>query len=113
MESKEADGADLASVTHGATQKGPPKKTQQSLHAFFDSTAIGTTSQKRKAARDCDAGLRAQTEKATDAEEAKAAREAAKVIALKEKLAAQRAVGVRTELQKAQALVEFATRRQA
>ena len=74
MESKEADGADLASVTHGATQKGPPKKTQQSLHAFFDSTAIGTTSQKRKAARDCDAGPRAQGDKATDAEEAKAAR---------------------------------------
>ena len=80
MESKEADGADLASVTHGATQKGSPKKTQQSLHAFFDSTAIGTTSQKRKAARDCDAGLRAQGDKATDAEEAKAAREAANVI---------------------------------
>ena len=79
MESKEAD---LASVTHGATQNGPPKKTQSSLHAFFGSTAIGNAAAKRKAARDCDAGLRAQTENATDAEEAKAAREATKVIAL-------------------------------
>ena len=113
MESKEADGADLASVTHGATQNGTPRTTQTSLHAFFCSTAIGTKDEKRKAARDCDAGLRAQGDKATDAEEAKAAREAAKVIARRKNLAAQRAVGVRTELQKAQALVEFATRRQA
>ena len=100
----------MASVTHGAMQNGPPKKMQPLLHAFFGSTAIGTTSQKRKAARDCDAGLRAQAEKATDAEAVKAAREAAKVIELKEKLAAQRAVAVRTKLQKAQDLVAFATR---
>ena len=84
----------MASVTHEATQNGTPKKTQQSLHAFFGSTAIGTTRQKRKAARDCDARLQAQAEKATGAEEAKAVRKAAKVIALKEKLAAQRAVAV-------------------
>ena len=83
------------------------------MHAFFGSTAIKTTNQKRKAARDCDAGLRAQTGKATDAEEAKAAREAAKVIALKEKMAAQRAVAVRTKLRKTRALVEIATKRQA
>ena len=76
----------MASVTHGATQNGPPKKTQPSLHAFFGSTAIGTAATKRKTARDCDAGLRAQAGNATDVEEAKAARVArvATKIALKE-----------------------------
>ena len=112
MESKEADGADLASVTHGATQNGTPRTTQTSLHAFFLSTKTGSKGEKRKAARMCDAGLRAQGETAADAEEAKAAREAARVKALKEQLAAQRAVGVRTELQKAQELVQSAPREQ-
>ena len=79
MESKEVD---LASVTHGATQNGPPKKTQSLLLAFFGSTAIGITAAKRIAARDCDMWLWAQAENATDAEKAKAAKEATKVIAL-------------------------------